>query len=116
MTPERGDIIHLKFDPSTGQEMRGDHFALVVSPKAFNAKLGLAMVCPISGGKANPARHGGFLVTLMGSGCRTDGTIHVHQLKALDYKARKAAKVETIPKAILDEVLSVLMAVFEDSD
>ena len=113
MTPERGDIIHLTFNPSTGQEMRGDHFALVISPKAFNAKLGLAMVCPISGGKANPARSGGFLITLMGSGCRTDGTIHVHQLKSLDYKIRKAKKVETVPKPILDEVLATLMAVFE---
>lgn len=34
--PERGDIIHLEFDPASGQEMKGPHFALVLSAEAFN--------------------------------------------------------------------------------
>lgn len=72
------------------------------------------MVCPISRGKASRARSGGFLITLMGSGCRVDGMIHAHQLKALDFSARKAQHVEKIPSEILDEVLSVLAAIFED--
>jgi len=29
--PNRGDIVHLQFDPSSGQEMKGPHFGLVVS-------------------------------------------------------------------------------------
>ena len=48
--PDRGDIVHLQFDPASGQEMKGPHFALVVSAKAFNTR-GLAMMCPISQGR-----------------------------------------------------------------
>ena len=76
MTPERGDILHLAFDPSSGREMKGNHFCLVVSPREFNARFKLAMVCPISGGSAQAARDSGFLVSLMGQGLRTDGQVH----------------------------------------
>ncbi len=34
--PNRGDIVHLELDPSTGQEMKGPHFGLVLSRKVFN--------------------------------------------------------------------------------
>ena len=58
-TASRGDIVHLNFDPASGKEMTGKHFALVVSARAFN-QLGLAMVCPISQGHAQLARSRGF--------------------------------------------------------
>ena len=114
MIPERGDILHLQFDPASGREMRGKHFCLVVSPRAFNARFRLAMTCPISGGAADLARDSGFLVSLMGCGLRTDGAVHAHQLKSLDWAARQAAFVEKIPDTVLQEVLDCLVAVFED--
>ena len=114
MTPSRGDILHLQFDPATGKEMIGNYFCLVVSPKSFNAKFKLAMVCPISGGVANVAREAGFLVSLMGFGSHTDGSVHVHQLKSLDWTARDAKFVEKAPVQVMQEVLDCLVAVFED--
>lgn len=72
------------------------------------------MVCPISGGAAHVAREAGFLVSLMGQGLRTDGSVHVHQLKSLDWAARKAKFVEKAPVPVMQEVLDCLMAVFED--
>lgn len=114
MIPERGNILHLQFDPSTGKEMKGNHFCLVVSPRTFNKRFGLAMVCPISGGMAGTARDSGFLVSLMGHGLRTDGSVHVHQIKTLDWMARRAVLIESIPDTILQDVISCLIAVFED--
>lgn len=72
------------------------------------------MVCPISGGAAEVARNSGFLVSLMGCGLRTDGSIHAHQLKSLDWAARKAEFVEKVPESIVQQVLDCLIAVFED--
>lgn len=112
MTPERGDILHLAFDPASGREMRGKHFCLVVSPRAFNARFKLAMVCPISGGVAEVARSAGFLVSLMGQGLRTDGQVHAHQVKSLDWASRKASLVERAPSVVVDEVLACLQSVF----
>lgn len=114
MIPERGDILHLQFDPASGKEMQGKHYCLVVSPRTFNARFRLAMVCPISGGAAEVARNNGFLVSLIGVGLRTDGSVHAHQLKSLDWAARQASFVEKVPDAILQEVLDCLIAVFED--
>ena len=113
MTPERGDILHLAFDPASGREMKGNHYCLVVSPSAFNARFKLAMVCPISGGAAEVARSAGFLVSLMGQGLRTDGQIHAHQVKSLDWASRQATLVEQVPEQLVQEVLECLRSVLE---
>ena len=113
MTPQRGDILHLAFDPASGGEMKGDHFCLVVSPKAFNQRFKLAWVCPISGGTALVARESGFLLSLTGCGTRTDGNVHAHQVKALDWAARKARRIETAPDYLVHQVLQCMAAVIE---
>ena len=112
MTPDRGDILHLQFDPASGKEMSGDHFCLVVSPKIFNQRFQLVMVCPISGGHAVVARDTGFLIPLMGFGLKTDGCVHAHQLKTLDWVTRKAKRVEKAPDQIVQQILTCLDAVF----
>lgn len=113
MTPERGDILHLQFDSASGREMKGNHFCLVVSPRAFNTRFKLAMVCPISGGAAEAARSAGFLISLMGLGLRTDGQVHAHQVKTLDWASRRASLVERVPDSTVQEVLACLQSVLE---
>ncbi len=108
--PNRGDIVHLDFDPASGQEMKGSHFGLVISPKAFNRQ-GLAMICPISQGAASAARSYGTVVTLMGAGTTTQGLIHCHQLKSLDWRARNVRLKELVPQYIIDEVSARLEAI-----
>ena len=93
--------------------MKGDHFCLVVSPKAFNQRFKLAWVCPISGGAALAARESGFLISLTGCGTRTDGNVHAHQVKALDWAARKATRIETAPGYLVEQVLQCMAAVIE---
>lgn len=108
--PNRGDIVHLQFDPATGQEMIGPHFGLVLSAKEFN-KLGLAIICPISQGKAFSARTYGTVVTLMGSGTDTQGAIHCHQLKSLDWQQRKAKFKEVVPEFLMVETMARVEAI-----
>lgn len=108
--PERGDIVHLEFDPASGQEMKGPHFGLVISSKPFNAR-GLAMVCPISQGAATLARTHGTVVSLMGSGTDTQGAVHCHQIKAMDWRVRKARFKEKVDKALVDDVAARIEAI-----
>lgn len=108
--PQRGDIVYLEFDPASGREMKGPHFGLVLSGKVFNQQ-GLAMICPISQGAAAAARTYGTIVTLMGAGTDTLGAVHCHQLKSLDWRARKVRLKEKLPQTILDEVLSRVEAI-----
>jgi mRNA interferase MazF len=46
--PEPGDLIWLTFDPRVGHEQAGRRPALVLSPKIYNQKSGLALVCPVT--------------------------------------------------------------------
>lgn len=112
-TPQRGDIIHLQFDPATGHEMQGKHYALVISSAIFNTT-GLALVCPISQGAAQMARNQGMLVTLMGSGTHTQGAIHCHQVKTLDWRMRQAQKKEAVSDYIVQEVQARIDAIVHD--
>jgi mRNA interferase ChpB len=111
--PDRGDIVHLEFDPASGQEMKGPHFGLVVSSKLFN-KQGLAMICPVSQGEAALRRTYGTVVTLMGSGTETQGAVHCHQLKSLDWRQRQAKFKESVPQFIVDEVAARLQPILFD--
>ena len=49
--PKRGDVIRLDFHPQTGREQAGHRPALVLSPDEYNRKVGLVVVCPITGQK-----------------------------------------------------------------
>jgi mRNA interferase ChpB len=109
-TPERGDIVHLEFDPAAGHEMKGPHFGLVVSSRAFN-RFGLALICPISQGAAAAARTHGTVVALMGCGTDTQGAVHCHQVKSLDWAARRVRRKETVPDSVMDEVLARLESI-----
>lgn len=113
VTPGRGDILHLQFDPASGRGTKGNHLCLVVSPRAFNARFKLAMFCPILGGAAAGARSTGFLVSLMGLGLRTDGQVHAHQIKSLDWASRRASLVERVPDSAVREVLACLQSVLD---
>lgn len=107
---DAGDIVHLDFTPSAGHEMRGPHCALVISRRAFNQASGIVWVCPISQGEAAAQRAGGFLVTLMGAGTQTLGSIQVHLLRGVDTRARGAKRVEKAPSHVLAEVLDIIAA------
>ncbi|MBU3694893.1 MAG: type II toxin-antitoxin system PemK/MazF family toxin [Rhodocyclaceae bacterium] len=111
--PNRGEIVHPQFDPASRQEMKGPHYALVVSARSFN-QLGLAFVCPISQGAAAAARSFGTVVTLSGSGTDTQGAIDCHQLKSLDWRQRRAVPREAVPQGVLDEAMARIEAILTD--
>ena len=111
--PKRGDIVHLTFDPAAGKEMLGKHFGLVISDKVFNGS-GLAMICPTSQGAAGNARSIGTVVMLMGTGTETQGVVHCHQLKSLDWRIRKAEFKEVTPNFVMEEVVGKLEAILFD--
>jgi mRNA interferase ChpB len=102
--PDRGDLLHIDLDPTKGREQRGKRFVLVLSPADFN-RFGLVLVCPVTQG-GEFAREHGFAVSLSAAGTRTQGIVLCHQVRTLDYKERAGKWVETLPEAILEEVLA----------
>ncbi|WP_255108616.1 type II toxin-antitoxin system PemK/MazF family toxin [Synechococcus sp. RedBA-s] len=45
---DRGDLAWLQFTPQAGGEQAGKRPALIMSPKTYNKKVGLALVCPVA--------------------------------------------------------------------
>jgi mRNA-degrading endonuclease toxin of MazEF toxin-antitoxin module len=85
---------------------------LVVSPTAFNRLTRTPVVLPITSG-GNFARTAGFTVSLMGVGTQTTGVVRCDQPRALDIASRHGRKLESVPQAILDEVLAKVAPLFE---
>ena len=109
---KRGDIWLVGLDPTAGHEQKGRRPVLIVSPEAFNQITKVPVVLPITSG-GNFARTAGFAVPLTGAGTKTTGVVRCDQPRALDLRARGAKKLESVPTAIMDEVLAKLAPIFE---
>lgn len=107
---KRGDIYMVDLDPTHGREQRGHRPVVVVSPDDFNRATGLPVIMPITNG-GDFARRIGFAVLL--SGTKTTGVVRCDQPRVLDLDARNGRKVETLPQAIMDEVLARAVTIFE---
>jgi mRNA interferase MazF len=101
--PERGDIVWLSFSPQTGREQAGRRPALVLTPAAFNSRIGLAFVCPVTSRiKGYP-----FEVALRGVG-DLSGVVLVDQLRSLDWRARRAHPAGKAPASVMAEIVAKL--------
>jgi mRNA-degrading endonuclease toxin of MazEF toxin-antitoxin module len=109
---KRGEIWLVSLDPSSGHEQKGRRPVLIVSPEPFNRVTKVPIVLPITSG-GNFARAAGFAVPLTGAGTKTTGIIRCDQPRALDLAARAGKKLESIPDAIVNEVLARIAPIFE---
>jgi mRNA-degrading endonuclease toxin of MazEF toxin-antitoxin module len=109
---KRGEIWLVGLDPTEGHEQKGRRPVLIVSPEAFNRVTKVPVVLPITSG-GNFSRTAGFAVTLAGAGTKTTGIVRCDQPRALDLGARGGRKLESIPDAVMDEVLARLSPIFE---
>ena len=101
--PDSGDIVWITFNPQAGHEQAGRRPALVLSPTAYNGKVGLAILCPIT----NQIKGYPFEV-LIPDGLKISGAVLSDQVKSLDWQARQAEFVGILPSATLNAVLQKL--------
>jgi mRNA interferase MazF len=107
--PERGDVVWLQFDPQAGHEQAGHRPALVISPRAYNSRIGLALFCPIT------SRIKGYpFEVLFPPGFKVEGAVLADQLKSLDWRVREAKRFARAPSAVLREALAKIQALVGD--
>ena len=106
--PDRGDVVWLQFTPQRGHEQAGLRPALILSPRAYNRKIGLALACPITGQvKGYP-----FEVVIP-DGLDARGAILCDQIKSLDWRARKARRLARVPAEVLAEVTARILVLVD---
>ncbi|MFH1853450.1 MAG: endoribonuclease MazF [Candidatus Neomarinimicrobiota bacterium] len=96
--PDRGDIVWLNFTPQSGHEQMGNRPAIVLSPKQYNSKTGLAIFCPITSNKK-----GYPFEVVIPEKLKISGVILSDQIKSLDWKARTAQFVDRVPESVTKE-------------
>ncbi|MCO6454906.1 MAG: type II toxin-antitoxin system PemK/MazF family toxin [Pirellulaceae bacterium] len=107
--PVRGDAVWITLDPQVGHEQRGRRPALVLSPQAYNRKVGLALMCPITSQvKGYPFE------VLLPDGLPIAGAVLADQVKSLDWGVRQCARIAVLPPRIVAQVLQRLHALLDE--
>jgi mRNA interferase MazF len=104
---DAGDIVWLEFGSPFGHEQAGRRPALVVSPRSYNERSSLILVCPITR-NASPWF---FKVGIVDPG-RITGAVLVDQVRSIDYVERYAQRAETVSSVTLDRVFGMFAAMF----
>lgn len=101
--PERGDVVLLSVPTGSGRKRAGRRPAAVLSPQAYNGRIGLALLCPIV-----PDVKGYPFEVRLPEGLPIRGAVLADQAESLDWRALRAERVSTLPAAIIEEILGKL--------
>jgi len=101
--PHRGDVVWIDMQPQVGHEQSGRRPAIVLSPKSYNGKVGLALLCPIT-----TQIKGYPFEVIIPSGLKVAGVVLSDQVKSLDWKIRDAEFCDKVPEAVVLEIIKKL--------
>ena len=103
LAPDAGDIVWLQFDPQAGREQAGHRPAVVLSPRSYNAKVGLMICVPTT------TRIKGYPFEVPIAGSRPSVAL-ADQVKSLDWRERQAESKGRISASELAEIRGKLKA------
>ncbi len=107
--PARGDAVWVTLNPQAGHEQAGRRPALVLSPAAYNRKVGLALLCPITSQvKGYPFE------TPIPAGLKVSGVVLSDQVKSLDWRVRQVRLIGRLPAGVVEEVLKKLNTLLQE--
>jgi len=101
--PQRGDVVWINMHPHAGHEQAGRRPAVVLSPRSYNAKVGLALFCPVT----NQVKGYPFEV-IIPPGLEVTGVILSDQVKSLDWKIRNTEYYDKVPEIVVVEIFKKL--------
>ena len=97
--PDAGDVVWIDFTLQVGHQQAGRRPAVVLSPRIYNDRAGLAVLCLVT----TQVKNYQFEVQLP-AGSKIRGAILADHLKSVDWRQRRAEKFARIPPVILDQV------------
>lgn len=101
--PRRGDLVWVTLNPQSGYEQAGRRPAVVLSPEAYNARVGLGLFCPVT------SRVKGYPWEVsIPEGMAVSGVILSDQVRSLDWRARSVEKIGALPASTVSEILGKL--------
>lgn len=102
--PDRGDVVWVNLNPTRGHEQAALRPCIVLSPRSYNSKSGLALMCPIT----SHAKQYPFEVMVNTQKVR--GVALVDQIRSIDWNARRVRYVSKAPRRALQDIEAKLTA------
>jgi len=102
-TPDRGDIAWISFDPQSGREQAKRRPAVVLSPRSYNEKTGLAIVCPIT------AHAKGYPFEVKMYSEKVTGVVLSDHIRSVDWRTRRAVLIQKVEPACVTETQSKII-------
>ena len=109
--PDRGDFIWIDLNPRLGHEQAGRRPVIVLSPKSYNRKTGLCVICPAT----RQVRGYAFEVSTT-DGKHQASVLLADHIRSVDWRARNAQNIYRVKKEVLDEVVAKLESLIVDPD
>lgn len=101
--PDKGDLVWVDLNPTKGKEQAKIRPAIVVSPKNYNQKTNLALMCPITSiAKGYP-----FEVAVKDK--KVSGVVLADHVRSLDWKARNIKLISSAKPQVIHEVQTKLL-------
>ena len=102
--PERGDIVWVNFNPTRGHEQKGKRPAFVVSPRAYNEKAGLALLCPVT------SQEKGYPFEVSIKSEKISGVVLADHVRSIDWEERSVSFIVKSHAVVISEVQGKLTA------
>lgn len=109
--PDRGDLVWISLNPTAGHEQSGRRPALVLTPRSYNRKTGLCIVCPAT----RQAKGYAFEVEIQNS-AGTSSVVLSDHLRNVDWRARKVQLIHRVSPVELLNVVARIEALLVNPD
>jgi mRNA interferase MazF len=96
--PDRGDLVHVNFQPSAGREQTGPRYAIVLSPRSYNRAAGLTVCCPIT------SQVKGYPFEIPVAGNIVKGVVLSDHVRSIDWRERGMQFAEKAPESVVQSV------------
>jgi mRNA interferase MazF len=97
--PDAGDLVWIDLNPTVGHEQSSHRPAIVLTPRQYNVRSGLCIICPIT----SRARGYPFEVAIP-HGQAISGVVLVDQARSVSWEKRYLKMASTAPVELLDDI------------
>jgi mRNA interferase MazF len=97
--PDRGDVVWIDLNPVAGHEQAGRRPAVVLSPRRYNSRTDLMLICPIT----RQVKGYIFEVSLP-ENLAVQGAVLADQVRSVDWRLRRVEFITRLPADVTEAV------------
>src|SRR4051794_10938611 len=98
--PDRGDLIWVNLSPAMGHEQSGRRPVLVISPRTYNRKTGLCVICT-----STRQRKGYAFEVVVDDAPGKESVVLADHVRNIDWRVRQAERFRRVKPDVVEEVL-----------